>query len=425
MAFNGSGTYVLPAGNPVLTGTTISTSWANTTLSDLGSALSNCVTRDGQSPATANLPMGSFKIAGLAAATANGDAVRYEQVPFLAGTPLPVASGGTGAATLTANNVLLGNGTSTPQAVAPGTSGNVLTSNGTTWQSTALPAAATVRATINGRLTLTSATPVTSTDVLAATTIYFTPYNGNQIATYSGSAWSISTFTEKSVAVPATTSTPFDVFIVDATLALETVNWTNDTTRATALVLQDGIYVKSGATTRRYLGTGRTTTVSGQCEDSLVKRYLWNVSNRLIRNMLVNDLTGTWTYTTNTMRQANGSTANQLDFVIGLSEVPVLADLQCAVRNIGGSANLAVAIGLDVTNDTKSNVTGLVAYGTNVRLLRAVYTGYPSAGRHFLAWLEVSEVTGTTTWYGATRGSFLGGTSNIDLRSGITGTIYG
>ena len=53
---------------------------------------------------------------------------------------LPVASGGTGAATLTANNVLLGNGTSAVQAVAPGTSGNVLTSNGTTWTSAALPA---------------------------------------------------------------------------------------------------------------------------------------------------------------------------------------------------------------------------------------------------------------------------------------------
>lgn len=48
---------------------------------------------------------------------------------------LGVANGGTGAATLTANNVLLGNGTSALQAVAPGTSGNVLTSNGTTWVS--------------------------------------------------------------------------------------------------------------------------------------------------------------------------------------------------------------------------------------------------------------------------------------------------
>jgi len=47
-----------------------------------------------------------------------------------------VAQGGTGLTTLTANNVILGNGTSTPNFVAPSTSGNVLTSNGTTWQST-------------------------------------------------------------------------------------------------------------------------------------------------------------------------------------------------------------------------------------------------------------------------------------------------
>jgi hypothetical protein len=50
---------------------------------------------------------------------------------------LPVANGGTGAATLSANNVLLGNGTSALQAVAPSTSGNILTSNGTTWVSSA------------------------------------------------------------------------------------------------------------------------------------------------------------------------------------------------------------------------------------------------------------------------------------------------
>jgi hypothetical protein len=52
---------------------------------------------------------------------------------------LAVASGGTGSTTLTANNVLLGNGTSALQAVAPSTSGNVLTSDGTTWNSAAIP----------------------------------------------------------------------------------------------------------------------------------------------------------------------------------------------------------------------------------------------------------------------------------------------
>lgn len=57
----------------------------------------------------------------------------------LSGT-LPVANGGTGQTSLTLNNVILGNGTSAVQFVAPGTNGNVLTSNGTTWTSAVLPA---------------------------------------------------------------------------------------------------------------------------------------------------------------------------------------------------------------------------------------------------------------------------------------------
>ena len=58
---------------------------------------------------------------------------------------LPVANGGTGAASLTANSVILGNGSSalSGNLVAPGTSGNVLASNGTTWASTSLGAVVT------------------------------------------------------------------------------------------------------------------------------------------------------------------------------------------------------------------------------------------------------------------------------------------
>jgi hypothetical protein len=52
-------------------------------------------------------------------------------------TALPVARGGTGLATLTSANVILGAGTSAVTFVAPGSNGNVLTSNGSTWTSAA------------------------------------------------------------------------------------------------------------------------------------------------------------------------------------------------------------------------------------------------------------------------------------------------
>jgi hypothetical protein len=81
---------------------------------------------------------------GTTGLTTSGGPVTGSGTITLAGT-LAVANGGTGATTITANSVVLGNGTSAVQTVAPSTSGNVLTSNGTTWESTA-PAASGISA---------------------------------------------------------------------------------------------------------------------------------------------------------------------------------------------------------------------------------------------------------------------------------------
>ena len=57
MSRNGSGTYTLPAGNPVVTGTTITSSWANATLSNIADALTQSVSADGQTPITGAINM--------------------------------------------------------------------------------------------------------------------------------------------------------------------------------------------------------------------------------------------------------------------------------------------------------------------------------------------------------------------------------
>jgi hypothetical protein len=75
MSRNGTGTYNLPAGNPVVTGTTISSTWANTTLTDIASALTGSVAADGQTPMTGELQMGNNRIEDLADAVLDTDAV--------------------------------------------------------------------------------------------------------------------------------------------------------------------------------------------------------------------------------------------------------------------------------------------------------------------------------------------------------------
>jgi hypothetical protein len=119
----GAGAAVLNA-NPTEAGT-------GTVTSVGGTGTVNGITLTGTVTSSGNLTLG-------------GTLANVDLTSQVTGT-LPVANGGTGATTLTANYVVLGNGTSAVQVVAPGTSGNLLTSDGTTWASTA-PAASGISA---------------------------------------------------------------------------------------------------------------------------------------------------------------------------------------------------------------------------------------------------------------------------------------
>ena len=80
MSYNGSGTYSLYAtGNPVVTATTVSSTWANNTLNDIATGLTLALCKDGQSTPTANLPMGTFKLTGLGNGSAATDSMAYGQ----------------------------------------------------------------------------------------------------------------------------------------------------------------------------------------------------------------------------------------------------------------------------------------------------------------------------------------------------------
>jgi hypothetical protein len=80
MSRNGTGIYSLPAGNPVVTNTTISSTWSNTTLSDIATALTGSVAADGQTPMTGNLDMNTRKVVNLANGTVATDAINLGQL---------------------------------------------------------------------------------------------------------------------------------------------------------------------------------------------------------------------------------------------------------------------------------------------------------------------------------------------------------
>ena len=273
------------------------------------------------------------------------------------------------------------------------------------------------QANFNGfRLTLTSDTPVTTADVSAAGTIYMTPYTSKLIGLYDGSSWQLISTAQMSVAADSGTDQVFDIFFDynGGTPQLVTLDWTNDTTRATALVYQDGVLCKTGDLQQRYLGTARTKTGS-QVSDTIAFRHLWNYYNRIDKDMYVEEPANSWTYTTATIRQANANTANQLDFVIGVDEDVVKANVYTTAYNGTQNIQLVVGVGLDSTT-TMSGLHPKGKSATGAMTLVASYNSHTGIGRHFLAWLEHSQAIGSTVWTGDDN-------TPTTCQSGITGII--
>jgi hypothetical protein len=296
-------------------------------------------------------------------------------------------------------------GTVTSVATGVGLAGGPITTTGTV--------NVLINAFCQGRLTLTSGTAVTTSDVLAATTVYFTPYKGNYIALYTGAVWTLYTFTEKSIAVPNAANTAYDVFAYDSggSVTLQTVAWTNTTTRATAIVLQDGVECKSGDLGKRYLGSFLTTAVAGQTQDagaSTKGRYLYNRYNQTLRTMQAIEGTASWAYSTATFRQANASTNNQLNFFVGLSEQAINASVQ--TFNTDAAAGNALAVGVGVNSTTVNSAQLFGGYTNNISLELTVCSinSIPPVGYNFYAWLEKGSGVSSTFYSPSTNAGIIG-----------------
>lgn len=276
-----------------------------------------------------------------------------------------------------------------------------------------------------GRPTLESGVPVSSADQTAKTTIYFTPYGGSTVALYSTSAavWRLHTVAE--VSLPLTglaADTNFDLFLYDnaGTKTLESVAWTSATVRATALVLQNGVLVKTGAANKRYVATFRTTGSVGQCEDSVAKRFVWSYYHRTRRPLRRLETTATWVYSSQTIHQANASTSNQVAVVIGVAEVAV--DLRLLAHGANDTLTRSNHVGIGEDSTTVFSTNGPQGMWTqpvanHIVGVTAGLTVTPAIGYHFYAWLEATDAVGVTTWTGVSA------TGALRMQSGLTGSV--
>jgi len=204
MSRNGSGVYSLPAGNPVVAGTVIASSWANNTMNDLAAAMTDSVAADGQTPMTGPLNMNSNKVTNLATGTVGTDAINYAQfnTPTFGGAVVCSSTlTVTGATVLNGGLSVTGDGTFSGNLAVNGT-GQIKVPNGTTAQRSATPAVGSVRfnttlqtfegySTYSGQ-TISSITRVTTTATLTTaanhnlTTGTFVTVSGATPAEYNG-----------------------------------------------------------------------------------------------------------------------------------------------------------------------------------------------------------------------------------------------
>jgi hypothetical protein len=263
-----------------------------------------------------------------------------------------------------------------------------------------------------GRLTLESGVPVSTTDQTAKTSIFYTPFVHNVVPLWNGTDWVPTTFTEVTQALGTITSgRPYDVFgfLNGSALNTEILAWTNDTTRATAVTLQDGRYCKSGDKTRLLLGTfyttSTTTTEDSGATAATPMRYVWNAYNRVTRVLRRVDTTDSWAGpTSSTWRQANSSTANECRVISGLPGVSTVSFALCVAGITPAGTNaMVIAVGEDSTTAySPFSATGYYQSDAPTSLQTSTLCKPIPLGWHKYTWLEALQTgsTGGGTFYG-------------------------
>lgn len=276
-----------------------------------------------------------------------------------------------------------------------------------------------------GRLTTESTIPISTTDRVAQSTIYYTPYLSNVIDLWEGAnavdsgGWRPFYFTEISGSISALTSGfNYDVFVYNAgtsaspTLALSFVGWGTDTTRVVGNVLTrvGSAFLYTNDFKYRYVGTIRVSG-SGTTEDSLANRFVWNYYNAVSRPMTKVENTASWTvaaFGSGLARSANNNSANALSIVCGVDAcmtIFIVSRTMCQRDSATGRFSGGVGINQNTAYSSATTNNSWTPYQVSRTATPAVITSaaYASVRLGFSVyyWLESVHGSGTGTFYGS------------------------
>lgn len=226
-----------------------------------------------------------------------------------------------------------------------------------------------------GRVTLSTGVPVMTSTVSGATTVYYTPYQGNMVPIYDGTNMvpfqvaEISQLTTDATKSPAAVaaSKVYDIFVWNDAGTIRATRgpaWTNSTTRGYTFTMVNGILLNTSTITNgpaasrgTFVGTiasNASSTIDfilggSASGGTAAVLNVWNTYNRVSISTAVTDSGTSYTYLPNTIRQARGSTGNQITYVNGLLEDGICVNYATEVNTSIGGISI-VGIGLDASS---------------------------------------------------------------------------
>ncbi len=289
-----------------------------------------------------------------------------------------------------------------------------------------------------GRLTLASAVPVMTTGVAGASTIYYTPYNGDLISYYDGARFNVVSFSQMSQTLADATKSPaaaaaskvYDMFVWNDASTFRCTRgpaWTSGTVRGTGAGTTEldrfrGVWVNAFAITNGpaanqgvYVGT-ISTNAAGTSDFTVMPAAaaggsannlgVWNTFNRTMVKAVDRDSTDSWTYTTAAFSQMNAGTAanNFISYVVGLAEGGFTARGYQHSSNPTAAVARYTSIGFD--SNSTSTAGCLMGYaqsipaGVGMDMRSELSLMHTAVGFHAVFPLEYSAATDTTTWVG-------------------------